>query len=204
MLWKSGVVVFMIMNFFYVKNRNFSNRRIFKTDRHCQELKRLLVIASEKYDVNIHAYCIVQNNFHLLVEDINNNLFSALQFIFKAYTCWFNACEGTGGQIFTKGSEMVNVGSLRYLLRLSKYIHVQPLGELVYDISKLDQYEWSSYADYLFSNLAPTWLYTDAVLSNFFGRNPSLDYRLYVEEEVPGTDALGICPGPKLRAKGVF
>jgi REP element-mobilizing transposase RayT len=127
-----------------------------QTARHPQSLSRDLTRYgdSHKPTVTIHAFCLMDNHYHLLVSQRKKNGVS--QFMHRlgiAYTKFFNTKYERTGSLFESRYKVKHLLSTGYLLRVADYIHANPLELLNVDVrnavTALKQYRWSSFADHL-------------------------------------------------------
>lgn len=167
---------------YHVMNRGAGKQPIFLEKKHYKCFLDLLHEIHMRYQVEIHAYCLMGNHYHLLLHTPLPNLSRTLRHLDGVYTQRYNKFQKTDGPLFRGRFKSIVVGEKDYLLRLSRYIHLNPqAGGLV---RKAEDYHWSSYPVYLNKRLAPDWLYTDKTLS-FFGTNhPRYKYQAFVEEGI--------------------
>lgn len=100
----------------------------------------------------IIAYCLMPNHFHLLVRQTQDNGVS--EFISKvsnSYTKYYNTRYDRIGPLLQGQFKAVLVESDGQLMHLSRYIHLNPIVSLL--VKDLENYEWSSYKEYLGLNL---------------------------------------------------
>lgn len=98
--------------------------------------------------VEIHAYCLMPNHFHLLVKQIRDG--GITEFVSKlsnSYTKYYNTKYKRVGPLLQGEFKAVLVESDEQLLHLSRYIHLNPLVSSL--VKNLNQYPWSSYHEYI-------------------------------------------------------
>ena len=109
--------------------------------------------------VNICAFCLMSNHFHLLLhEHLEGGISKFMQRVGTAYTMYFNEKYDRSGGLFQGAFKSRLIGDESYLMRVIDYIHVNPIQHRKEDGSKkmilesdlkfLDKYTWSSYRDY--------------------------------------------------------
>lgn len=103
---------------------------------------------SDKKLVEVIAYCLMPNHFHLLLKQINDNGVSIfIRRLIDSYTRYFNTKNERVGPLLQGPFKAVRIESDEQLIHVTRYIHLNPLvGYLVKD---LRDYEWSSYLCYL-------------------------------------------------------
>ena len=141
-----------------------------------------------------HAYCLMGNHYHLLVETPLPNLSRAMRQLNGLYAQTFNHRHGRIGHVFQARFHAILVQRETHLLRLCRYIVRNPLRARI--VGDLDSWAWSSY--HATAGLAPTpaFLTTDWVLGRF-GRSYGVAhqrYRAYV--------AAGAHDDPKAEVRG--
>ena len=153
--------------FYHVMNRGAGRRAVFIDRPDHQFFLKLLGDISEKRHIRIHAYCLMGNHYHLLLETPEPNLSRSMQYLNSTYTQVFNKRHERDGALFKGRYRSILVERDGYLLDLVRYIHRNPLtAGLVKD---LRDYPWSSYPGYMEPRLQPTWLVTELVLSMWGG-----------------------------------
>jgi REP element-mobilizing transposase RayT len=119
--------------------------------------------AIELFALRVSAYCLMDNHYHLLAQTPDANLSRCMRHINGVYTQRFNAQYGYDGQLFRGRYKSILVGEDRYLLRLVRYIHNNPLRAGI--VKSAEQYEWSSHRGYLSRAEKWDWLHKQFILS---------------------------------------
>ena len=109
----------------------------------------------------------------------NLNLSKAMQWLGVTYTRRFNNRYARSGHLFQGRFKSLIVENDAYLVRLSCYIHRNPLRAGI--VKRLIDHKWSSYPVYAYNRKYPEWLKTDTILSQFGTDNPQLSYRKKVQ-----------------------
>jgi len=123
---------------------------------------------SERFDIDIFAYVLMDNHYHLLARTRQANLKQAMQWFGTTYTMRFNRRHSRNGHLFQGRYKSILIQNDAYLLQLSYYIHRNPLRAGI--VSRLAGYRWSSYNAYAYGRKAPRWLSTDMILDQFGGK----------------------------------
>lgn len=101
-----------------------------------------------KIIVEIVAFCLMPNHFHLLVKQVQDNgITEYLSKVSNSYTKYYNIKYNRVGPLFQGEFKAVLVESDVQLLHLSRYIHLNPL--IAFLVDDLREYEWSSYNEYI-------------------------------------------------------
>ena len=107
-----------------------------------------------RYESSLHAYVLMPNHVHLLIETGQRHpLPQLMQWLHTTYTCYVNRKHKRVGHLFQGRYRSLLVDRDPYLLELSRYIHLNPVrAHMVDDPSA---YRWSSYHAYVHSPAAP-------------------------------------------------
>jgi putative transposase len=154
--------------YYHVFNRGIARKSIFTSNYHYNLFLELLEITSETYNIEIHAYCLMKNHFHLLLLDINSNLSKAMQSMLSKFSRKINKDINSDGAVFKDRFKSIIVDSNRYLSHLSRYIHLNPVEAGM--VSSPENYHWSSCKYYL-NDHCPKFLEKDKILNCFMSQN---------------------------------
>lgn len=164
---------------YHVMNRGAARQPIMKSPKHAHTFVNLLEKISEDYGIEIHAYCLMGNHYHLLVRTPYANLSEAMRHLNSMYTRRFNRAEKRDGPLFRGRFKSIIVDAEDYLVALSRYIHRNPVEAKL--VKNPLGYPWSSFAAYLDRRLRPSWLHTYEVVRLCSPRNQIEDYKKLVE-----------------------
>ena len=164
---------------YHVMNRGAGKQIIYKTDLQRKKFLEIVAQSVDLFGAEIHAYCLMDNHYHLLVKTPRSNLSRIMRHINGLYTQYFNAQEGTDGSLFRGRYKAIVVDGDSYLLQASRYIHLNPLAAKM--VQTADQYLWSSYSAYLDPARRAPWLKVEELsfMSSPTG-NPAI-YQRFVE-----------------------
>ncbi|MDR3564118.1 MAG: transposase [Negativicutes bacterium] len=137
---------------------------------------------------DIHAWALMGNHYHLLVETPEPNLVLGMKWLQGAYTQRYNARHHKRGHLFQGRYRAVPVEaeSAEYFQTVSTYIHLNPARAKLIQIGeqKLWEYPWSSYPSYV-RRTPPEWLVTRRVLGSVgLGPGARQGYEAYLETRV--------------------
>lgn len=131
--------------------------------------------------VNILAYCLMPNHFHLLVrQNIKEGIHDFLSNIANGYAKYFNTKRQRVGPLYQGPFKAVFVETDEQLIHLSRYIHINPVVSGVISLQDLDGYPWSSFPDYL-GNVKTSFVVKPPVLGHF---KTISAYRAFVYDQV--------------------
>ncbi len=97
----------------------------------------------DRFNWILHAYCLMDNHYHLLVETPDANLSKGMRQINGVYTLWFNRIHNRSGPMFQGRFRSVPVQKGRYLLEVARYIVLNPIRTRT--VATPEQYPWTSY-----------------------------------------------------------
>ena len=170
---------------YHLMSRGNDGQDIYLNDADRNSFLDTISEMSERFDVDIFAYVLMPNHYHLLARTNRANLKKAMQWFGTAYTRRFNNRNLKKGHLFQGRYKSILIQNDAYLMQLSCYIHRNPLRAGI--ISRLIDYKWSSYPIYAYAKKCPDWLSTQVILSYFKGSNKHKQYRekvqKYAEEE---------------------
>jgi REP element-mobilizing transposase RayT len=162
--------------FYHVTSRGNERKDVFKSARDREKFLSYLESAGERYGAVIHAYCLMDNHYHLLLETPSGNLSQIMRHINGAYTTYFNTKRRRSGHLFQGRFKGILVEADEYAKELSRYIHLNPVRAGV--VETPEAYGWSSYAGYIGAKEPPAWLARDFILGSF-GRKVAEAQRRY-------------------------
>jgi putative transposase len=139
-----------------------------------------IMISSGKI-VEIIAYCLMSNHFHLLLKQkTENGITTYISNFTNAYTKYFNTRNERSGPLFQGIFKAVFIETDEQLLHLTRYIHLNPVVGSVIETTSLNKYLWSSYPSYL-SSKQDTLTNPQPILSSFFS---STSYENFVLDQI--------------------
>ncbi|MEE9153608.1 MAG: transposase [candidate division NC10 bacterium] len=167
---------------YHVMNRGAGRRTIFRSDRDRYTFLSLLGDITAIFGVELHAYCLMANHYHLLIHTPRANLSRAMRHLNGVYTQAYNRSYRTDGPLFRGRFKAILVDADNYLAQLSRYIHLNPVMGGVATSAHRDT--WSSYPAYLGHDSPPVWLQLQPTLGLFGERGSRSRYQAFVEQGV--------------------
>ena len=135
---------------YHITARGHRKSPIFYAPEDYQKYLRLLKETHETYPFLLHAYCLIPNHVHLLIETLDFTPSVIMKLFHMRYAIYFNKKYDLLGSLFQERFSSKLVATDDYFLNASRYIHRNPLdAEMVNDLAS---YRWSSYPAYLPSN----------------------------------------------------
>ncbi len=164
---------------YHVFSRGNGGQDIFFSDDDRQLFLTILAELSERFNVDVFAYVLMSNHYHLLLKTVDANLSKAMQWFGTSFTRKFNLNNHTGGHLFQGRFKSIIVENDAYLLSLSYYIHRNPLRAKI--VERLGDYQWSSYRFYGYKKKPPDWLNTKTILDQLSCTDHHKAYRINVQ-----------------------
>ncbi len=150
---------------YHIMNRGRRSEKIFLKRKDYDTYIELLIEASELWTVNISAFSLMPNHYHLLINTPKGNLSRFMRHLNGVYTQRFNKNNRCEGQVFKGRFKSIVVDGDSYLLQLLRYIHRNPLRAKM--VKNINDFEWSSHQGYISNSKDWNWLYKDFMLSVF-------------------------------------
>jgi putative transposase len=163
--------------YYHVLSRGNERRDIFCDTKDRRLFLETLGEVSERFNVDVFAYVLMSNHYHLLIKTNHPNLSKAMQWLGVTYTRRFSNRHSRSGHLFQGRFKSLIVENDAYVVELSCYIHRNPLRAGM--VKRLMDYKWSSYPAYVHGRKGPSFLNTDLILSFFTGNRKA--YRSKVE-----------------------
>lgn len=180
---------------YHITNRGIVRQRIFDDDQDCGHFLELLGKMHERYAVRIHAYVLMGNHYHLLIQTPEANASRAIQWLNVSYSLWYNCRHNRVGPLFQGRFKSVLIeGEGAWVLEALFYLHLNPvrvrgLGldkagrrlegrglqaagaeQVQARLEQLRGYRWNSYRAYAGYGAKTAWLETGELLRRSGGQ----------------------------------
>ena len=113
--------------YYHVMNRGRGRQWVFPAADYYEDYLQCLSEANKRFGIEIHAYCLIGNHYHLLIKTPRGNLGRAMRHIDGVYTQRHNRRKRTDGPLFRGRYKAIVVDVSSYLLQVSRYIHRNPI-----------------------------------------------------------------------------
>jgi putative transposase len=166
---------------YHLTNRGVKRMAIFHDDQDRLDFFRLLNVTRERYPFILHAYCLMSNHYHLLLQPLKHSLSRIMQYVNSRYARRFNRRQGHSGHAFQSRFHSLPVQTDAYLTTVSRYIHLNPYRAGMVD--KAEHHRWSNYHA-LITGQSDPWCDPSFVLG-YFGKEVGQQreaYRRFVED----------------------
>ncbi|WP_308616322.1 transposase [uncultured Enorma sp.] len=131
--------------FYHVMLRGNGRQLIFEDDADRREFLSCLDNAIEREGVSLIAWCLMDNHVHLIIDDPHDRLSTVMYRIGMKYAMYFNNRHQREGHLFEGRFKSSPIESDEYLVQAVRYVLNNPVAA---GISALEDYRWSSYAEY--------------------------------------------------------
>ncbi len=152
---------------YHIMMRGIDGRHVFNDDKDRSRFLLLLQEAGELHHFRIHAFCLMTNHIHLLLEPLKGGLTEGIHRFTSRYAQYFNRQHKKKGYVFQGRFRSILVEDGMYMKRVIRYIHLNPVEAKI--VTRPQDFRWSSHNGY-FLHAEYVWLETDRILS-YFGQN---------------------------------
>lgn len=169
---------------YHVIARGNNKEKVFFAERDYVKYVRLLRDATKRFGLRVHAYALMPNHIHLMVETGDHHpIGKFIQWVHTTYTGYANFRYKRVGRLFQGRYKSLLIDRDAYALVLSRYIHLNPVrANLVLDPS---DYRWTSYQAYC--NPSGKSVVTTEWVLGLMSPHPSEQVRFY-QQFVMGSD----------------
>jgi REP element-mobilizing transposase RayT len=166
-------------------NRGSGYQPVFQDDADRRSFLGLLRDVVRMWHIQIHAFCLMDNHYHLLLHTPQGNLSRSMRHLNGLYTQRYNRKYGRDGPLFRGRFKALLIEADSYLLELVRYIHLNPVHAGLAR-APID-YVWSSHRAYIEEAAFHPWLTKKDVLKRLGagGKQAIRNYRLFIEAGVP-------------------
>jgi len=169
---------------YHVTARGNAREDIFDDDKDRQTFLECLGKVVHRFNWLSHAYCLMDNHYHLVIETPEANLSKGMRQLNGIYTQRYNRRHRTVGHVFQGRYKAILIQKESHLLEVCRYVVLNPVRAKA--VEKVEQWKWSSYRGTAGLAEGPPWLTVDWVLGQFDqDRHPAASlYRRFVREGI--------------------
>lgn len=171
---------------YHVTSRGDRREDIYFSDSDREAWLELFGQVCARFNWVCHAYCLMSNHYHLVIETPEGNLAQGMRQLNGVYTQMVNRSHGRVGHVFQGRYKAILVEKDRYLLELARYVVLNPVRAGM--VKNVGDWPWSSYPAMIGEAPSPAWLQRDWVLGQF-GRQRNraiVGYVDFVRVGLPG------------------
>ena len=145
--------------------RGKAREDIYRDDINRQQFLMLLQNTIKRYDWYCHAYCLMGNHYHLLIEANTPTLSKGMKLLNGTYTQYFNRQHRRVGYVFQGRFKAILIQKDSHLLELARYIVLNPVRAQM--VHSAQEWRWSSYCATAGYDVSDVCLTTEWVLAGF-------------------------------------
>ena len=153
---------------YHVMNRGDRREKIYLDDVDRQDFIKTLAEACQKTNWQVHAYCLMPNHYHLVLETPEPNLVAGMAWLQSTYTIRLNHRHQLFGHVLSGRykSQLVEGSGNGYLRTACDYVHLNPVrAGMLPGPERLLSYPWSSFGAYMAApEHRPSWVRVDRLL----------------------------------------
>lgn len=170
----------------HVMGRGIDGLKIFYKETDKQDFLSRLKEIQKQSNMQIHAWCIMDNHFHLLYETGQTNLSTFMRKLLTGYAINYNKRNKRRGYLFQGRYKSIIIEADEYYLPLIRYIHLNPVKAKIVNLSKLKEYTWTGHREIMTKQ-------KDSVISSkdvlgYFSRRELAAIKAYEEYVTEGID----------------
>ena len=167
---------------YHVTSRGDRREDIYLTDNDRNAYLEILGEVCERYNWIIHAYCLMDNHYHILIETPDSNLSKGMRQLNGVYTQYFNRTHNRVGHVYQGRYVAIIIQKETYLLEVARYVVLNPVRARMVRTAK--DWPWSSYRATSGYICPPVWLNTNWIIAHFSrSKSTAMDrYRKFVAE----------------------
>lgn len=128
---------------YHVTSRGNARQPIFKDDEDRGRFLGILALVNRRYHWICHAYCLMNNHYHLVIETPEGNLARGMRQLNGVYTQSYNRRHRRVGHLLQGRYKAIVVDKDEYLLEVCRYVVLNPVRAKA--VEKVQQWKWSSY-----------------------------------------------------------
>ncbi|MCU7927932.1 MAG: transposase [Candidatus Thiodiazotropha sp. (ex Dulcina madagascariensis)] len=150
---------------YHLTSRGDRREAIYEDDEDREAFLKVLAEVVKRYNWICHAFCLMTNHYHLVIETVEGNLSQGMRQLNGVYTQASNRRHNRNGHLLQGRFKGILVDKDAYLLELSRYVVLNPVRAGMVDSP--EQWQWSSYQAMLAAAPVPKWLTVEGLLSQF-------------------------------------
>jgi len=166
---------------YHVTSRGNEKKPVFKDDHDRESFLNALRHVNKRYNWICHAYCLMTNHYHLLIETPDANLSIGMRQLNGVYTQLFNKWHGRTGHLFQGRYKAILIQKDSHLLEVCRYVVLNPVRAKL--IERPEDWKWSGYLATAGKAKPHSCLTTDWVLGQFSRKRGKAEqeYRQFIQ-----------------------
>jgi len=185
---------------YHVTSRGNGREDIYLSDADREIFLKVLSHVVERFGWVCHAWCLMTNHYHLMIETPKGNLSKGMRQLNGVYTQRFNRSHGRVGHVFQGRYKAILIEKEAHLLELCRYIVRNPVAAGMVKLP--EDWPWSSYQSTAGLEHVPDFGYIDWILEQFSGSN--VRYQEYIDQALEKDAPLQPAKGSHVLGSKVF
>lgn len=189
---------------YHISTRGNAQQKIFKDQVDQKTFLNLLTQVNKRYKWHCHAYCLMNNHYHLVIETEEATLSKGMRHLNGVYTQAYNGRHHRVGHLFQGRFKAILIEKETYLLEVCRYVVLNPVRAKIGQ--QPDAWEWSSYCGTAGTHKPHPCLTVEWILGQFgtFGTEARRRYRKFVQEGIGGASLWEKVKGQSLLGEESF
>ena len=150
---------------YHVTSRGDRREDIYLDDEDREAWLEVLAIVCQRFNWRCHAWCLMDNHYHLVIETVKGNLSRGMRQLNGVYTQKSNRRHQQSGHLFQGRYKAILIDRDSYLLEVSRYVVLNPVRARM--VREAGDWAWSSYRGMVGEAPVSEWLEVDWLLANF-------------------------------------
>jgi putative transposase len=188
---------------YHVTSRGARQLALFHDDQDRQMFLRFLIQARDLFPFRIHAYCLMTNHFHLLLQTLDSSLSELMKRFKWTYSAWLNMKYSRVGHSFQGRFHSIPVEKDAYFTTVSRYIHLNPVKAGI--VERPEEYPWSNYGHLIRGEIDP--IVDPGFLLEYFGdeiHQQVAGYKRFVEDRLDKPEPITLQALYRMRSWGMM
>lgn len=153
-----------VCGYYHIINRGIAGNDIFIDDFDKEKFLSILSTVAKEYKFNIHSFALLNNHYHLMIENKRENLSNAMRQLNSLYAMYFNKKYRRTGHLWQGRYGSWYIGDKKYFFNLFKFIELNPLKSGLAD--KVGEYKYcATYC--IFKDAIPSFLQNSFILREY-------------------------------------
>lgn len=128
--------------FYHVISRGVERRNVYLEDEDFEQFLEILLYVKKNYNIIVHAFCLMSNHYHLLLQIDQSNISEAMRYLNSQYSAWFNRKYKRSGHLWQGRFKSYYLYDEAHFWTVTKYIERNPVAAGI--VKKIDQYQFQS------------------------------------------------------------
>lgn len=166
---------------YHITSRGNEKKAVYKDDQDCKNFLNTLQHVNHRYNWLCHAYCLMGNHYHLLIETPDGNLSTGMRQLNGVYTQLFNKRHRRIGHLFQGRYKAILIQRETHLLEVCRYVVLNPVRAGM--VERPEDWQWSSYRGTAGRGKLHSSLTADWILGQLSGKRAKAEkeYRQFVQ-----------------------